>query len=102
MATRNGSNAGAKSRRDGRKAVAHARSSTRRGKVWWVVAGAVAVVTSALVLLTIAKSPGGQRTSRTKSPDINDPAATVAGGGYTTPPWPAPADATTPVNAAGR
>jgi hypothetical protein len=101
MATRNGSNAAAKSRRDGRNAIAHARSSARRGKVWWVVAGAIAAVTSALVLLTIAKSPGGQRTSHPKSPDINDPAATVAVGGYTTPPWPAPADATAAVNAAG-
>ncbi|HEX4391358.1 MAG TPA: hypothetical protein VH084_07420 [Mycobacterium sp.] len=98
MATRNGSNAAAKSRRDGRKAVAHARSSARTGTRWRVAAsGIVALV----VLLTIARSVGGQRTSQTKGPDINDPAATIAVGGYTTPPWPAPADATAAVNAAG-
>jgi hypothetical protein len=96
MATRNGSNADAKS--NGRKAVARARSSARSGTGWWVAAsGIVALV----VLITIARSIGGQRTSQTKGPDINDPAATIAVGGYTTPPWPAPADATAAVNAAG-
>src|ERR1700728_4487855 len=98
MATRNGSNAAAKSRRDGRKAVAHARSSARSGTGWWVAAsGIVALV----VLLTIARLIGGQRTSQTTGPDINDPAAPIAVGGYTPPPWPAPADATAAVNAAG-
>jgi len=99
MATRNGSNAAAKSRRDGRKAVAYARSSARSRTGWWIAAsGIVALV----LLLTIARSIGGQRaTSQTKGPDINDPAATIAVGGYTTPPWPAPADATAAVNAAG-
>ena len=68
------------------------------GTGWWVAAsGIVALV----VLLTIARSIGGQRTSPTNGPDINNPAATVAVGGYTTPPWPAPADATAAVNAAG-
>jgi hypothetical protein len=99
MATRNGSNAAAKSRRDGRKAVAYARSSARSGTGWWIAAsGIVALV----LLLTIARSIGGQRTTpQTKGPDINDPAATIAVGGYTTPPWPAPADATAAVDAAG-
>ena len=98
MASRNGSNAAAKSRRGGRKAVAYARSSAHSGTRWWVAAsGIVALV----VLLTIARSIGGQRTSQTKGPDINDPTATIAVGGYTTPPWPAPADATAAVNAAG-
>jgi len=102
MATRKGSNAAAKSGRDGSKAVAHARSSARSGVVWWVVAGGiVAVATALVVLLTIAKSTGGQRTSQTKGHDINNPPATVAVGGYTTPPWPAPADASAAVNAAG-
>src|SRR5271163_4291832 len=102
MATRKGSNAAAKSRRDGRKVVAHARSSARSGAVWWVVAGGIVAVTTALVvLLTIAKSTGGQPTSQTKGHDINNPPATVAVGGYTTPPWPAPADASAAVNAAG-
>jgi hypothetical protein len=96
MATRNGSNAAAKSRRDGRKVVAHARSSARTATGWWIAAsGIVALV----VLLTIARSIGGQRTSQTHGPDA--PAATIAVGGYTTPPWPAPADATAAVNAAG-
>jgi hypothetical protein len=98
MATRNGSNAAAKSRRDGRKAVAYARSSARSGTGWWV---AVSGIVALAVLLTIARSVGGQRTSQMKGPDINDPAATTAVGGYTTPPWPAPADATAAVNAAG-
>src|ERR1700734_2426638 len=82
MATRNGSNAAAKSRRDGRRAVAYARSSARSGTGWWIAAsGIVALV----LLLTIARSIGGQRTtSQTKGPDINDPAATIAVGGYTT------------------
>src|ERR1700749_762314 len=99
MATRNGSNAAAKSRRDGRKAVADARSSARSRTGWWISAsGIVALV----LLLTIARSIGGQRTTpQAKGPDINDPAATIAVGGYTTPPWPAPADATAAVNAAG-
>jgi len=102
MATRNGSNAAAKSRRDGRQAVAHARSSGRSGVVWWIVAGGIVAVTSALVvLLTIAKPTGGQRISPINGPDINDLPATVAAGGYTAPPWPAPADATAAVNAAG-
>jgi hypothetical protein len=102
MATRNGSNAAANSRPDGRKAVAHARSSGRSGVVWWIVAGGIVAVTSALVLLlTIAKPTGGQRASPTNGPDINDLPATVAAGGYTAPPWPAPADATAAVNAAG-
>src|SRR5277367_4906027 len=70
MATRKGSNAAAKSGRDGSKAVAHARSSARSGVVWWVVAGGIVAVTTALVvLLAIAKSTGGQRTSQTKGPD---------------------------------
>ena len=74
MATRKGSTAAAKSRRDGSKAVAHARSSARSGVASWVVAGGiVAVATALVVLLTIAKSTGGQRTSPTKGPDINNP-----------------------------
>ncbi|MGB9252292.1 MAG: hypothetical protein WCC28_21545 [Mycobacterium sp.] len=98
MATRNGSDAAAKTRRDGRKAVAHARSSALSGTRWWIAAIGIVVL---VVLLTIARLIGWQRTSQTKGPDINDPAATVAVGGYTTPPWPAPADATDAVNAAG-
>ena len=102
MATRKGSTAAAKSRRDGSKAVAHARSSARSGVASWVVAGGiVAVATALVVLLTIAKSTGGQRTSPTKGPDINNPPATVAVGGYTTPPWPAPTDPSAAVHAAG-
>src|SRR5258708_9711898 len=98
MATRNGSNAAAKSRREGRKAVAPAGWSGRSGVVWWMVAGGIVAVTSTLaVLLTIAKPTSGQRISPINGPDINDLRATVGAGGYTAPPWPAPADATAAV-----
>jgi hypothetical protein len=98
MATRNGSNAAAKSTRDGRKAVAHARSSDRSGTRWWIAASGIVALA---VLLTIGRLISGPHTPQTKGPDINNPAATIAVGGYTTPPWPAPADATAAVNAAG-
>ena len=43
----------------------------------------------------------GSAYHRRKAPTSTIPPATVALGGYTTPPWPAPADATAAVNAAG-
>jgi hypothetical protein len=102
MATGKGSNAATKSRRDGRKAVARARSSDGSRLVGWVIAGGIIAIASALVaLFAISKLPGKQGISQAMSPDINNPAATIAVGGYTAPPWPAPADASAAVNAAG-
>jgi hypothetical protein len=40
-------------------------------------------------------------TSQAQTPDINKPPATIAVGGFSDPPWPAPADASAAVNAAG-
>lgn len=101
MATSKDSPADAKAQREGRKTVARVRSSTRAGAIRWVLAGAVAAVTSSLVLLAIAKSHGGQNGSQSPGPDINNAPATVAVGSYTSPPWPAPADTSAAVNAAG-
>jgi len=101
MAMRKGFPSAAKAQREGRKTVARVRSSTRAGAIRWVLAGAVAAVTSTLVLLAIAKSHGGQHGSQAPGHDINNAPATVAVGSHTSPPWPAPADASAAVNAAG-
>lgn len=102
MALRKGSNTAAQKRHDGRKAVARARSSGRSGLVWWLLAsGAVVVAAAMIVVFTLTKLPGGQHASVAKGPVINSPPATIAVGDYTTPPWPAPEDASAAVNAAG-
>jgi hypothetical protein len=52
-------------------------------------------------VLVIAKSPTRQHGSQAPSPDIDNAPATAAVGNHTSPPWPAPADASAAVNAAG-
>lgn len=90
----------AKTQRDGRKAIAQARSGGRRAWPWIgagvVIAAAIAVV----VIVTVTKSPG-QHTTPTESASLNNPPATVAIGADTPPPWPAPTDAAAAVAAAG-
>jgi hypothetical protein len=69
--------------------------------MWWAGVGVVVMAAIAsVVIITSVKSPG-QRASKAGQPDINNPPATVAVGDYTAPPWPAPADASAAVAAAG-
>jgi hypothetical protein len=90
----------AKAQRDGRKAIAQARSGGR-GAWPWIGAGVVIVaVIAVVVFVTVTKSPG-QHTTPTASASLSDPPATVAVGADTPPPWPAPADAAAAVAAAG-
>lgn len=101
MTIRKGPGAMAKPRRDGRKTVARAQSGRRSGWMWWAGAGVVVLAAIAtVVLVTSVKSPG-QHASKAVEPDINNPPATIAVGDYTAPPWPAPADASAAVAAAG-
>lgn len=91
----------AKPQCDGRKAVAQARSGGRSRWVWWVGVGVVVMAAiTVVVIVTFVKSPG-QRALQAAEPDINKPPATIAMGDYTGPPWPAPADASAAVAAAG-
>lgn len=87
--------------RDARKALAAARSGGRRGTVLWTV-GAVAVVGALLiVVIVVAVTNRGAHKSATGAGLLNNPPATVAVGANTVPPWPAPADASAAVEAAG-
>lgn len=87
--------------RDARKALAAARSGGRRGTVLWT-AGAVAVVGALLlVVVVVAVTKRGSHSSATAAGGLNNPAATVAVGADSLPPWPAPADASAAVAAAG-
>jgi hypothetical protein len=101
MTMRKGPGAMAKQRRDGRKAVALARPGRGIGWMWWAGVGVVVMAAIAsVVIITLVKSPG-QRALKALGPDINNPPATVGVGDYTAPPWPAPADASAAVAAAG-
>jgi hypothetical protein len=101
MTIRKGPGAMAKPRRDRRKAVGQARSGGRSGWMWWAGVGVVVVAAiTVVVIVTLVKSPG-QRALQAGEPDINKPPATIAVGDYTAPPWPAPADASAAVAAAG-
>lgn len=87
--------------RDARKALAAARSGGRRGTVLWT-AGAVAVVGALLlVVIVVAIKNRGAHKSVADAGQLNNPPATVAVGANTLPPWPAPADASAAVAAAG-
>lgn len=90
-----------KLRRDGRRAVRNARLGTRVGALGWLLAGCTTVIALVAALAVIMRPSGGQRISLGPEPDIHGAPATVAAGGYSTPPWPAPADATAAVHAAG-
>lgn len=100
MAARKSPRTTVKSSRDGRKAIARAQSSRRSGWLW-VAAGVVFVAPIVvMVMISIMKSPG-QRTPDTESASLQSPPATIAVGAETMPPWPAPADASAAVAAAG-
>jgi hypothetical protein len=101
MTIRKGPDAMAKPRRDGRKAVGQARSGGRSGWMWWAGVGVVVVAAITVVVIVTFVKPPGQRALQAGEPDINKPPATIAVGDYTAPPWPAPADASAAVAAAG-
>jgi hypothetical protein len=101
MAPRKSPASETKSQRLGRKTIARARSGTRTGAIRWVLAAGAAAITLLLILLAIIKSPVSQHGSPDPGPDIKNAPATVAVGNNTSPPWPAPADASAAVNAAG-
>jgi hypothetical protein len=85
--------------RSAQKALAQARSSHRRGGVLFG-AGAVVVVALLVVVIVVATS-SGSRQPDSASPNLTSPAAITAVGRDIAPPWPAPADATAAVRAAG-
>jgi hypothetical protein len=92
----------AKASRDGRKAVAAARSGGRRGTLIWV--GAFVVVIAAVlavVIVSVTRKGDSDRAASPESPSLDHPPATVAVGADSSPPWPAPADAAAAVTAAG-
>lgn len=100
MAARKSLRTTVKSSRDGRKAIARAQSSRRSGWLW-LAAGVVFVAPIVvIVIISIMKSPG-QGAPDTESASLQSPPATVAVGAETMPPWPAPADASAAVAAAG-
>lgn len=100
MAARKSPRTTVKSSRDGRKAIARAQSSRRSGWLW-LAAGVVFVAPIVvIVIVSIMKSPG-QLTPDTEAASLQSPPATVAVGAETMPPWPAPADASAAVAAAG-
>lgn len=87
--------------RAARKAVAGARSGSRRGTVMWIAA--TVVVSAALlgaVIVSVNKT-GGDRDSETGAVTLNSTPATVAVGADSLPPWPAPSDAAAAMRAAG-
>lgn len=86
---------------DARKVVARARSGRRR-TTWLWIAATVVVAAALLVVVVIAVTKnGGTKGSETETASLNNPPATVAVGAKSMPPWPAPADATAAVKAAG-
>lgn len=90
----------AKARRDGRKAVAAARSGGRPG--WpWIGAGVVLVAALIGVLMMSVVGSPDQRSTPDRSASLDGPPATTMVGVDTLPPWPAPADASAAVAAAG-
>jgi hypothetical protein len=89
-----------KSSRDGRKAIARAQSSRRSGWLWLAAGVVFAAPIVVIVIVSIMKSPG-QSTPDTESASLQSPPATVAVGAETMPPWPAPANASAAVAAAG-
>lgn len=89
-----------KSSRNGRKAVARARSDRRSGWLWLAAGAVVVAPIVTIVFIGITKSPG-PRTPDMESASLQNPPATVAVGGETMPPWPAPADTKAAVAKAG-
>jgi hypothetical protein len=90
-----------KSTRDGRKAIAQARSDGRRSGLLWLAAGVVAAAALGVVVIVPIVNSSGPRTSEPEAASLNHPPATVAVGEDSAPPWPAPADAKAAVAAAG-
>ncbi|MDM2175050.1 MULTISPECIES: hypothetical protein [Mycobacteriaceae] len=70
---------------------------------WWVpvVGTAVVAVFAVAVVGTAMATRGGQHTSPGEATGLDHPAATVAVGADSAPPWPAPADASAAAGAAG-
>jgi hypothetical protein len=91
----------AKPSRDGRKVVAAARSGGRRSGRIWIGASVVVVAALLVVVIISVTRKGDHRTPTAESPSLDHPPATVAVGSDTSPPWPAPSDATAAVAAAG-
>lgn len=88
------------SSRDGRKAIARAQSSRRSGWLWLAAGVVVAAPIVVIVIFNMVKS-SGPGTPETGSASLQSPPATLAVGAETMPPWPAPADASAAVAAAG-
>jgi hypothetical protein len=91
----------AKATRDGRKAVAAARSGGRRSSLIWIGASVFVVAALLVVVFISVTRKGSDRAAETNSASLDHPPATVAVGSDSKPPWPAPADASAAVAAAG-
>jgi hypothetical protein len=85
--------------RTARSVVAQARSGRRRGNLLWVAA--MVVVCAAILVAAIVYRIDGDTQAETEALSLDNPPATVAVGADTSPPWPAPRDATAAVRAAG-
>lgn len=82
------------------RVVAQARTPDSRGGLLWIGAVVVLVVFAAVVIVTVTK-PGGEDRSEVAAPSLNGPPATTAVGADTSPPWPIPGDTAKAVRAAG-
>jgi hypothetical protein len=87
------------SSRTARSVVAQARAGRRRGNLLWVAA--MVVVCAAILVAAIVFRDPDKPQPDTASAGFDNPPATVAVGADTSPPWPAPKDATAAVRAAG-
>jgi hypothetical protein len=97
MATKNRDTTRSKSSR--RNAVTTARSDGG-GKLVWAAAGLVVVALVVAIAVAVTRS-ATRHHSDTAALDLSNPPATTAVGDTSMPPWPAPADATAAVRAAG-
>jgi hypothetical protein len=79
--------------------VAQARSGRRSGWLW--IGATVAVCAAILVAVIISVGGPDKPKPDTATGSLDNPPATVAVGADTSPPWPAPSDATAAVRTAG-
>jgi hypothetical protein len=85
-----------------RNAVAQARSGGRRSGWLWIAAGVVVCVAIlVVVIVSVTRSPGTHKPETDEAASLNSPPATIAVGADTSPPWPAPKDASAAARAAG-